>query len=137
MEIDPPVTTYIQRTSTEADKQQLREQGKCFCCEAFGHMARECPLKPHQQTSSTYGQQPSKYGQRPHATQTGQFKRKPFGQSQPKRGFRKSNKPRTSLYTLQACTAYIEEVEEGEDEEVSDAPTSRDGKVPDLAAHTA
>jgi hypothetical protein len=32
---------------------------------------------------------------------------------------------------------YIEEVEEGEDNEVSDAPTSRDGKVPDLAACTA
>jgi hypothetical protein len=33
--------------------------------------------------------------------------------------------------------AYIEEVEEGEDKEVSDAPTSRDSEVPDLAAHTA
>jgi hypothetical protein len=38
MEVDQPVTTYIRRASTEADKQRLREQGKCFCCEAFGHM---------------------------------------------------------------------------------------------------
>jgi hypothetical protein len=65
MEIDPPVTTYIRCASTEADKQWLREQGKCFHCEAFGHMARECPLKPRQQTPSKYGQQPSKYGQQP------------------------------------------------------------------------
>jgi hypothetical protein len=32
---------------------------------------------------------------------------------------------------------YIEEVEEGEDEKVSDTPPSRDSKVPDLAACTA
>jgi hypothetical protein len=137
MEIDPPVSTYIQHTSTKADKQRLREQGKCFYCEAFGHMAQECPLMPHQQAPSTYEQQPSKYGQRPHAPQTGQFKRKPFSQSQPKQGFRKSNKPRTFSYTPQARMAYIEEVEEGEDKEVSDAPTSRDSEVPDLAMHTA
>jgi hypothetical protein len=137
MEVDPPVTTYIRRASTEADKQRLREQGKCFRCEAFGHMARECPLKPRQQAPSTYGQRPSQYGQRPRAPRTGQFKRKPFSQSQPKRGFRKSNKPRTSSYTPRARAAYIEEVEEGEDDEVSDASTSRDGKVPDLAARTA
>jgi hypothetical protein len=32
---------------------------------------------------------------------------------------------------------YIEEVEEGEDDKVSDTHTSRDGEVPDLAACTA
>jgi hypothetical protein len=137
MEIDPPVTTYIRRTSTEADKQRLREQGKCFRCEAFGHMAQECPLKPCQQAPSTYGQRPSQSGQRPRAPRTGQFKRKPFSQSQPKRGFRKSNKPRTPSYTPWARAAYIEEVEEGEDDEASDASASRDGEVPDLAARTA
>jgi hypothetical protein len=134
MDIDPPIHTYIWCASTEADKQQLREQGKCFRCKAFGHMAQECPLKPRQQAPSTYGQQPSTYGQWP---QTGQLKRKPFSQSHPKQGFRKSNKPKTSSYTPWACAAYIEEVEEGEDDKVSDAPTSRDSKVPNLAACTA
>ena len=100
-------------------------------------MAQECPLKPRQQAPSTYGQQPSQYGQRPRVPRTGQFKRKSFSQPQPKRGFRKSNKPRTSSHTPRAHAAYIEEVEEGENDEVSDASTSRDGEVPDLAARTA
>jgi hypothetical protein len=65
MEVDPPVHNYIRCTSTKADKQQLKKQGKCFCCEAFGHMAWECPLKPCQQAPSTYGQRPSTYGQQP------------------------------------------------------------------------
>ena len=56
MEVDPPVHNYIQRAFTKADKQRLREQGKCFCCKAFGHIAQECPLKPCQQALSTYGQ---------------------------------------------------------------------------------
>jgi hypothetical protein len=137
MDVDPPVNTYIWRASTKADKQRLREQGKCFCCEAFGHMAQECPLKPHQQAPFTYGQQPSKYEQQPRVPWTGQFKRKPFGQSQPKQGFRKFNKPRTSSYTPQAHAVYIKEIEKGEDDKVSDAPTSRDGEVPDLATCTA
>jgi hypothetical protein len=64
MEVDQLVHNYIQCASTKADKQWLREQGKCFHCEAFGHMAQECPLKPCQQAPSIYGQQPSKYGQR-------------------------------------------------------------------------
>jgi hypothetical protein len=32
---------------------------------------------------------------------------------------------------------YIEEVEKGEDDEASDASTSKDGEIPDLAARTA
>jgi hypothetical protein len=38
IKVDQPIHTYIQQASTEANKQHLREQGKCFWCEAFGHM---------------------------------------------------------------------------------------------------
>jgi hypothetical protein len=117
MDVDPSIFTQVRRARTNDDVQRFKLEGRCFCCDKRGHMAKNCPDRKEQ------GFRPSPGPARK------PFQAKP--QNAPKRteGFRKSNKPRAFNYVQQAQSAMIKEVEEEEEDYGED-------EVDDLAAQT-
>jgi hypothetical protein len=61
MDVDPPVRHWVRHAVTTEDKKQFQIEGRCFYCDQQGHMARECPKKKRQQSSSQYRQSPSSF----------------------------------------------------------------------------
>jgi hypothetical protein len=126
MDVDQPIYTQVNRTYrarrayTEADKSRFRKEGRCFCCDKQGHMARECPTRKQQLF------RPSKLP----------FRRKPPGLH--KKAFAQYRQPPQG-YIPQARAASIEEVEEYEDDEGDEEESyeERSDDLPSLAAQTA
>jgi hypothetical protein len=102
MEVDQPVFTQVRRTTqtsrgtqvrrayTEADKNRLRAEGRCFFCENQGHMSHQCPKKKGQHIQSSPQYKPKPPWQTNNRNQG--FQKKPFGQQKPHtQGYRKYN----------------------------------------------
>jgi hypothetical protein len=112
MDIDTPVFTRVRRAYTDADKETLKLQGRCYECKQQGHMARDCTNRKKQ----SYGQSNRGYQYKPRFDQdrkpNPQFNRKPFG-SKPMGQFRKKNQ----FHKPQIRAAYIEDDEEGKNQD--------------------
>ena len=105
MDVDEPSFTFVSRAYTEEDKARYRKEGRCFCCDKQGHMARECP---------SYKQQPEK-PQRPI------FKKKSYPTSYKRPTQQRFMKQPPWGYIPQAHIASIEEInEDANDEEMEE-----------------
>ena len=99
------------------DKSCLKEEGRCFNCGNRGHMACDCPREKKPQTNNYM-----------------QPKKKSFDKSKTCKGSKKPGpvKPYWAGYQPHACTASIEEVDSGDEEE-----EQGEDDISSLAAHTA
>ena len=142
MDVDQPIFTQVRRIQqapkgaqvrrayTEADKNRLRAEGRCFFCENQGHMSNACPKKKSQNNQSSPQYKPKPHWQTNNRNQG--FQKKPFGQPPPRtQGYRKYNN-RTFKHAPQIRTARIEEIEEPEHQYEDEEPD-----VSSLAARTA
>jgi hypothetical protein len=117
MDVDPSEFTQVYHTYTDMDKSHLKEEGQCFNCGNRGHMARDCPREKKPQTKNYT-----------------QLKKKSFDKSKTHKGSKKSGpvKPYWAGYQPRTCTASIEEVDSGDEEE-----EQGEDNISSLSAHTA
>ena len=105
MDVDEPNFTFVSWAYTEEDKARYRKEGRCFCCDKQGHMARECP---------SHKQQPGKPQKPP-------FRKKPYPTSYKKPTQQRFMKRPPRGYLSQAYAASIEEMnEDANDEEMEE-----------------
>jgi hypothetical protein len=141
MDVDEPSFIFVSRAYTEEDKAHYRKEGRCFCCNKQGHMARKCPFHKQQLGKP----------QKP------KFMKKPYPTSYKKPTQQRFIKRAPQGYIPQARAASIEEInEDANDEEMEmndDQGSYSEGyqdsydqesyqesqmdDVPSLAAHTA
>ena len=104
MDVDTNVFA-VRKVTTEEEKRQHKEQGKCFECHKTGHMARNCPTKKKQK-----GNQPFK-------------SRTPFGKSSSWRSNSSSWRQRPNQRPYRKFenvrSAHIEEIDENPHDNVS------------------